>query len=99
VIGRTILTYLILFLSILSISWVHKVYDRFLVYPELASMGNWLLTISISVVALLICISIWDFSLINFDLLWKIIATIGIVNFAVIIFIFSMNKWGPKSPD
>ncbi len=99
IIWRTILTYIVLFLWIVSISWAPKLYEKVVHYPDFASIGIWLLTISISIVGLLICISIWDVNhaIIDIDFIWKVVATIGIINFAAIVFIFSMDKWGPKS--
>ena len=98
VISRTILTYIVLFLSILWISSTHELYDKFKYYPELASIGNWLLIISISLISLLICVLIWD-AYKQSDLLWKIIATIWIINFSVVIFVFSMNKRWARAED
>ena len=98
VIWRTILTYVVLFLAILWISWTHELYDKFKNYPELSSVGNWLLIISISVVALLICVLIWE-AYKQPDLLWKLIATIWVINFSMVIFVFSMNKWWPKASE
>lgn len=98
VISRTILTYIVLFLSILWISSTHELYDKFKYYPELASIGNWLLIISISLISLLICVLIWD-AYKQSDLLWKIIATIWVINFSVVIFVFSMNKRWAKAED
>ncbi len=98
VISRTILTYIVLFLSILWISSTHELYDKFKYYPELASVGNWLLIISISLISLLICVLIWD-AYKQSDLLWKIIATIWVINFSVIIFVFSMNKRWARAED
>ena len=98
VISRTILTYIVLFLSILWISSTHELYDKFKYYPELASVGNWLLIISISLISLLICVLIWD-AYKQSDLLWKIIATIWVINFSVVIFVFSMNKRWARAED
>lgn len=97
IILRTIATYLVLFLSILAISWVPKIYDKVAGYPELVSIGIWLLTISIAIVGLLICVSIWD--AMNVDFAWKIIATIGMINFVMVVVIFSMDKRWPKSSN
>lgn len=92
---RTFATYLVLFFSILSISGVPKLYEKVRNYPELVSVGIWLLTISISIVGLLICVLIWD--ALDEDLVWKLIATIGMINFVMIVVIFSMDRWWPKS--
>lgn len=95
IILRTITTYLVLFLSVLAISWVPKLYEKVLKYPELVSLGIWLLTISISIAGLVISVSIWN--AIDDDFAWKIIATLGMINFVMIVAIFSMDKWWPKS--
>ena len=95
VVLRTIATYLVLFFSIVTISWVPKLYEKILNYPELVSVGIWLLTISISIAGLLISVSIWDAIGDNFA--WKIIATLGMINFVMIVAIFSMDKRWPKS--
>ena len=84
--------------SILWISSTHELYDKFKYYPELASIGNWLLIISISLISLLICVLIWD-AYKQSDLLWKIIATIWVINFSVVIFVFSMNKRWARAED
>ena len=89
---RTIFTYIVLFLSIVSISGVPKLYEKVKNYPELVSTGIWLLTISISVVGLLICVLVRDTDT-DMDLIWKIIATIGMINFVMIVVVFSMDKW------
>jgi hypothetical protein len=96
IIWRTLLTYIVLFLAILSISGAHNLYDKFKNYPELASIWNWLLIVSVAAVALFICMEIWH-SIVDSDLIWKIIATIGVINFAMLIIVFSMDKWWSKS--
>ena len=88
-------TYLVLFLTILSISGVPKLYEKVKNYPELVSVGIWLLTISISIVGLLICVLIWD--ALDEDFVWRLIATIGMINFVMIVVIFSMDRWWSKS--
>lgn len=98
IIGRTLLTYFVLFLAFVAISSTPILYEKFKNYPELASVWNWLLIISIAVVGLLIIMDIWH-SPLESALVWKIIATIGIVNFSMLIFVFSMNKWWEKSSD
>ena len=92
---RTFATYLVLFLTILSISGVPKLYEKVKNYPELVSVGIWLLTISISIVGLLICVLIWD--ALDEDFVWRLIATIGMINFVMIVIIFSMDRWWSKS--
>ena len=98
IILRTLLTYLILFLAFVCISAASKLYDRFRNYPELSSIWSWILIISIGAIAVLICMDIWK-SVLSSDLVWKIIATIGVVNFSMLIFVFSINKWGDKSAE
>ena len=98
IILRTLLTYLILFLAFVCISAASKLYDRFRNYPELSSIWSWILIISIGAIAVLICMDIWK-SVLSTDLVWKIIATIGVVNFSMLIFVFSINKWWDKSAE
>lgn len=81
-----------LFLSIVSISGVPKLYEKVKNYPELVSVGIWLLTISISIVGLLISVLIWDTEM-DVDIIRKLIATIGMINFVMIVVVFSMDKW------
>ena len=95
IISRTIATYLVLLLSIVLISRVPKLYEKIWNYPDLVSIGIRLLTISISIVGLLICVSIWD--AIDDDLAWKITATLCMINFVMIVVIFSMDKRWSKS--
>lgn len=97
IISRTIATYLVLLLSIVLISRVPKLYEKIWSYPDLVSIGIRLLTTSISIVGLLICVSIWD--AIDDDFAWKIIATLCMINFVMIVVIFSMDKWWPKSSN
>ncbi len=96
VVWRTFLTYIVLFIAFLSISGANKMYDNFKNYVEYASIWNWLLTISIVVTALIICIWIWDTI---FDWSWKIIVSLMIINFATYILVFSMNKWWSNSSE
>ena len=98
IILRTLLTYLILFLAFVCISASPKLYEKFENYPELSSIWSWILIISIGAIAVLICMDIWK-SVLSSDLVWKIIATIGVVNFSMLIFVFSINKWGDKSSN
>ncbi|MBR6907298.1 hypothetical protein IKN40_02045 [bacterium] len=44
-------------------------------YPELSSVGSWILVVSVFAIAILICMDIWN-SILSTDLIWKIIATI-----------------------
>ena len=95
---RTLLTYLILFLAFVCISASPKLYERFQNYPDLSSVCSWILIISIWAIAVLVCMDIWK-SVLSTDLIWKIIATIGVVNFSILIFVFSINKRWDKSSD
>jgi hypothetical protein len=56
------------------------------------------LIISIGAVAVLICMDIWQ-AFMKSDLIRKIIATIGVINFSMLIFVFSINKWGDKASE
>lgn len=96
IILRTLLTYFVLFLAFVCISASPKLYEKFDSYPELSSIWSWVLIISIGAIAVLICMDIWK-SVLSTDLVWKIIATIGVVNFSLLIFVFSINKWWDKS--
>ena len=96
IILRTLLTYFVLFLAFVCISASPKLYEKFDSNPELSSIWSWVLIISIGAIAVLICMDIWK-SVLSTDLVWKIIATIGVVNFSLLIFVFSINKWWDKS--
>lgn len=96
IIWRTLLTYLVLFLAILAISATPSLYDKFKNYTEIASIGSWILIISIAIVWLLICMDIWK-AFLQSDLIRKIIATIGILNCSVLMAVFSIDKRGSKS--
>ena len=98
IILRTLATYFVLFIAFIAISWSQKLYDKFKGYPEIASAWSWLLIISIGAVAVLICMDIWQ-AFMKSDLIRKIIATIGVINFSMLIFVFSINKWGDKASE
>ena len=98
IIGRTLLTYLILFLAFVGVSTAPKLYEMFKHYPDLSSVWSRILVVSVFAVAILICMDIWH-SILSSDLIWKIIATIGVVNFSVLVFVFSINKWWGKSSE
>lgn len=98
VIWRTIATYIVLFISISLIPTVPNLYRQVKYYPELVSIGVWLLSITIAVICLVICVAIWKPHS-DADVVWKTIATMLMINFGMIVAIFAMDKWWSRSPE
>ena len=98
VIWRTIATYLVLFISIALIPTVPELYRSIKYYPELASVWVWLLSITIAVICLVVCVAIWKTDL-DSNLVWRTIATMLMINFWMIVAVFAMDKWWSRSPE
>lgn len=96
VIWKTIATYLVLFVSVSLIPSVPKLYRSVKYYPELVSIGVWLLSITIAIIGLVICGAIWKEHS-NADVVWQVISTMWMINFAMIVIIFAMDKWWSRS--
>jgi uncharacterized membrane protein len=71
---------------------VPNLYRQVKYYPELVSIGVWLLSITIAVICLVICVAIWKPHS-DADVVWKTIATMLMINFGMIVAIFAMDKW------